>query len=271
MTIKNLDKVEAQKQWTATPCGSSYVTYERGTLEFFDELRRAKAEIDTWVQRYIPFKFGEGKKVLDVGCGMGNDLLSFSLAGAECHAIDLTEEHVRLARLNFELHNREAGIKQCDAAQICYPDNYFDIVYSLGVLHHTPDIEDCLAEIYRVLKPGGLFIMALYYKYSAFHVFSKVLTDGILRGKLFKLGYSGLMATVEAGADGINIKPLVKTYSKRKLNKLLKKFEDVEFKVAHFNRYHMGGFRPFIKNKWEKRLEHYLGWYVISYAKKPKS
>ena len=267
----NLEKFEAQKQWNANPCGTgSFLDdIEYGSLEFFETIRKNRYEVtDRWMNSIIPFETGKGMKVLEIGYGIGTDLLRFCEAGAEVYGIDITEEHYRLAQKNFVLHGRECNLKLCDANNIEFPADYFDIVYSHGVLHHTPDTVRCISEAYRVLKPGGTFILSLYYKYSAFHLFFMLLYNGLLKGQLKKLGYRGLMATVEMGADGIKIKPLVKTFSRSQLKYILADFKKIDIKIAHFQRQHIPVLWHIMPAFIEPILEPVLGWYIISIAVK---
>ncbi|MBX7066634.1 MAG: class I SAM-dependent methyltransferase [Parachlamydiales bacterium] len=262
-------KSESMKQWNTTPCGSSDVKEAIGTLDFFDSVRKSRYEVtDTWMKEKIPFHAGAGKKVLEIGFGMGTDLLSWKFEGAEVYGIDITEKHYNLAQSNFKLHNQTAHLQLADAANIPFSAEFFDIVYSNGVLHHTPDTVRCISEAFRVLKTGGQFIFSMYRTYSAFHIFSKLIIDGIRHGKLKQLGYEGLLSTIETGADGINIKPLVKTYTKTQLKHMLSDFSKVEFKVAHLKLEHFSSFRRFIPKFCEKLLEPWLGWYLIAYATK---
>ena len=106
-----------------------------------------------------------------------------------------------------------------------------DIVFSLGVLHHTNDTIRCIAEIYRVLKPGGTFIMALYHFWSLPHLFH-VLYRGIWHGNLRRLGYRNLLSTIEGGADGVTIKPLVKLYTRGIVRTILADFSSVDIQVC---------------------------------------
>lgn len=267
----NRDKLEAQKQWNTTPCGTGdYLAgIEYGSLKFFDEIRRSRYEVtDTWMKRTIDFNMARGKKLLEIGHGIGTDLLTFCEGGAEVYGIDITEEHHKLATLNFKVHGKECVLKLCDSANIDFPSNYFDYVYSHGVLHHTPDTVRCISEAYRVLKPGGRMVLSLYYTYSAFHLFSMLLVQGLVRGNLKRLGYRGLMSTLEHGADGVTIKPLVKTYSKRQLKCMLADFSSVEFKIAHYKRDHIPVIGRVLPAFLERLLEPVLGWYVIAYATK---
>lgn len=174
-----------------------------------------------------------------------------------------------MASRNFQLHGKQAELKLCDAANIDYPSEYFDVVYSNGVLHHTPDTIRCIGEAFRVLKPGGTFILSLYYKFSAFHIRKKIIVDGLFHGGFRKLGYDGVMATLEHGADGINIKPLVKTYSKKELNIILSDFTKVEISIYHFDKSTQLPYLHRFIPKWAERLlDKYLGWYVVGKAVK---
>src|SRR5947207_2980403 len=140
------DKIAAQQHWNAYPCGSGdYLSgLEYGSREWFDAVRQTRYEVaDRWIRRVIPFGAARGKQVLEVGYGLGTDLLTFAEAGAEAHGIDLAEEHYRLAERNFFVHGRTADLRVGDAAQLPWPDNLFDFAYSNGVLHHTPDTVRC--------------------------------------------------------------------------------------------------------------------------------
>ena len=261
----------AQTQWNRNPCGSgSYLDgLEYGSLAYFDEVRRSRYEVtDQWMKKVIDFEMARGKRLLEVGYGMGSDLLTFAEAGAEVYGIDITEEHYRLASRNFALHNRHAHLKLCTCADIDFPSSYFDVVYSNGVLHHTPYTVRCISEIYRVLKPGGRLVFSLYYTYSALHLFSVLLYRGLLRGQLRRLGYAGLLSTVEYGADGVNVKPLVKTYTKRQVATMLADFSHVEFTVAHFKRDHLPKVGKWLPAWIERPLEPRLGWYLVTTAVK---
>ena len=101
-----------------------------------------------------------GHRVLDVGCGPGH--LSIGLARAvepdgELHGIDLAESQIRLARLFARRGGyRNATFQVADALELPYEDCYFDAVHCHTILTYIPDTETALAEIMRVLKPGGI-------------------------------------------------------------------------------------------------------------------
>lgn len=268
--VKNQYKKQTQKQWNRNPCGilgiDENIPY--GSLEFFEAVKQKRYESESWIKEKIDFTSARGKKVLEIGYGMGTDLRTFRENGAKVYGVDITPEHNRLARLNFKLHRETAELKLCDAANLPFPSGTFDIVYSNGVLHHTPDTVRCLSEAYRVLKPGGRLILALYRKNSAYHWIQMLLVNGILKGQLRKLGYAGLLSTIEYGADGIKVKPLVKLYGGKQLKIILSDFSQVETKVTFFKREHLSKFGWFLPRFMEKVLEPWFGWYVVAYAVK---
>src|SRR4051794_39348912 len=93
-------KQQAQRQWNATPCGTGVflAPLARESLAWFDEVRRSRYEdTDRWMLEAIDFDIARGKRLLEVGHGMGSDLLTFCEHGAQVFGIDLTPEHHRLA------------------------------------------------------------------------------------------------------------------------------------------------------------------------------
>ena len=150
----------AKAQWTSNPCGS--VEGDESELAYFENVERLRYAEQDWQHEYFGFGDFVGKNVLEIGVGHGTDLIQFARGGANCHAIDITPRHIDLAKRNFLLRGFSLEIENSDATQLRYPDQYFDCVYSFGVLHHIPELDRCVAEINRVLKPGGVFYMVLY-------------------------------------------------------------------------------------------------------------
>ena len=109
------------------------------------------------------FNSAEGTKVLEVGCGAGVDAEKFVNFGAVYTGIDLTDKAVELTKLKI---GHKGRVLKMNAEQLVFPDNHFDLVYSWGVIHHAVNPEQVVNEIYRVLKPGGLFFFMLYHKHS---------------------------------------------------------------------------------------------------------
>lgn len=157
--------------WNAHPLGLQYVSVQgikQGSPEFFEHIR-------PWMN---PYKFPwimarieaesqklEGRKLLEVGCGMGYDSLEFVRRGVRVTAVDLTPNAVEFAKRHFEVAGAEADeIRTGNALDLPFADETFDAVWSNGVLHATGDTQKAIAEVFRVLKPGGRAIISHFYR-----------------------------------------------------------------------------------------------------------
>lgn len=205
----------AQTHWNQTPL-------------FYSEDERYR--IYPWLPEVAEFTKHAGEKVLEVGCGTGSDLLQFAKNGAEAHGIDITEEHLRLAKQRV---GDLAQVQYGDGRAIPYPDATFDYVYSHGVIHHSDEPQKITAEIMRVLKPGGKFNIQVYAKWSYFSLYL------VLRfGKNWRNHIEN--STVPVHID---------LYTSRSLRKL--------FPV------------PIEISKHQGPLSRWFGWYLVATGKKP--
>lgn len=143
-----------------------------GSIEFYNSIRKNRYEIIDYMHDYFDFTKYNGKSVLEIGCGSGIDLCEFASNGARVTGIDITEVAVSLAKSNLELNGYEGQVLKYDGQKLNFDDDSFDLVYSCGVLHHTPFMEDLLVEAHRVLKPGGRLMMMLYNKNSLLYYYS---------------------------------------------------------------------------------------------------
>src|SRR5437762_2257815 len=166
-TQKDSDlKERVRAFWQEHPCGSKFSDAEIGTREFFDRVEQHRYEKEWHIPAAAGFASTRGLKVLEIGCGVGTDGLQFARSGATYTGVDLTEAAVDLARKNFESAEMPGEFRVSDAENLDFADESFDIVYSHGVLHHTPDIAAAVREFHRVLKPGGRAIVMLYHRGS---------------------------------------------------------------------------------------------------------
>jgi ubiquinone/menaquinone biosynthesis C-methylase UbiE len=159
-------KTRVHDFWQANPCGSTFGDGEIGTHEFFDAVERHRYQTEWHIPEVIDFPRWRDKDVLEVGCGLGTDAINFARAGARYTGVDLTEASIELARRRFEFETLNAELRVADAEALTFSDNSFDLVYSHGVLHHTPDTQRAIDEIHRVLRPGGTAMVMLYHKNS---------------------------------------------------------------------------------------------------------
>lgn len=169
--------------WEKRPCGSQDVTsVEEGSLEFFEAVERMRFEGDDFMFDIVGFNQWKGKKVLEVGCGLGTDLLQFARGGADVYGIDLTEKGATLTHKRLQLYGLEGTILVGDGESLPFSSNYFDLVYSWGVIHHTPNTEEAARELMRVCKPNGRILVMVYHRRS-FVALQAWLFYGLLRGK----------------------------------------------------------------------------------------
>jgi len=257
---KASSRVEAQKQWDTNPCGAlPTMSYDR---LFFERVEADRYRKQYWQRDYFDYHSFRGGRVLEIGVGLGTDLKQFARNGADCFGVDITDTHLQLTQKNFEMEGFEVNLHKADAISLPFHDNYFDCVYSFGVLHHIPDVETVLAEAKRVLKPDGLLQVAVYHLYSI-HTFM-LFMRAMATGKLFRVGRSWV-STIEKGADGNDIKPYVRLYARHELAQLITDcgFKEIrtEIRQVNFDRYKvLNCFRPF---------ESLLGWYVCTQSRKP--
>src|ERR1043166_1150605 len=159
-------KERVREFWQQHPCGTKFSDAETGTREFFQRIEAHRYEKEWHIRTAANFAASRGLKVLEIGCGIGTDGAHFASAGADYTGIDLTEAAVELAQRRFALSGLAGKFRVSDAEQLDFPNESFDLVYSHGVLHHTPDIDAAVREIHRVLKPGGRAFVMLYHRGS---------------------------------------------------------------------------------------------------------
>lgn len=281
--------------WQAHPCGTKFSDAEIGTREFFERVEAHRYEKEWHIPAAADFTNTDGLKVLEIGCGLGTDGAQFAKAGADYTGVDLTEAAIELARKRFELFGLQGNFQVVDAEQLTFPDESFDLVYSHGVLHHTPDINASVHEIHRVIRPGGRAIVMLYHRGSYnYRVGIRLLRRagaGLLKSdagiKLINVltgepvdalqERAAIMGStndemsaeqlLNESTDGAG-NPLARVYSRREARELFKDFAKVELCAYFLNK----RFIPIIGNLLPRALESALasrwGWHLWIYATK---
>lgn len=166
---------DVRAYWEQEPCGTDgAVVGDRPPMspEWFAEVERFRYEAEPFIHQIAQFTRHRGKRILEVGVGAGTDHLQWARAGCDCYGVDLTDAGIETTRAHLALHGLSSNLQRVDAETLPFDDGCFDLVYSWGVVHHSEAPERIVAEIHRVLKPGGTFVGMLYGRRSvtAFHV-----------------------------------------------------------------------------------------------------
>ena len=282
--------------WQAHPCGTKFSDAEIGTREFFARIEAHRYAKEWHIPEAADFAGARGLRVLEIGCGLGTDGVRFAKAGADYTGVDLTDAAIELARKRFELSGLRGELRVSDAENLDFADESFDLVYSHGVLHHTPDIARAVSEIHRVLKPGGRAIVMLYHRDSynyrvgirilrragarllksesglkLVHLMTGEPIDSLREhARIVKASTNGYLSSDEflsQSTDGAG-NPLARVYSRREARELFKDFREVKLRAYFLNK----RFIPLIGNLLPRSLESALasrwGWHLWIYATK---
>lgn len=213
-------KSQVRDHWEADPCGARLSASPPGTAAFFADVTAARYAQEPFIPAFADFGRWRGRDVLEIGVGIGTDFVAFARAGARLRGIDLTESATALVRRRLELEQLTAEVDVGDAEALAFPDGSFDLVYSWGVLHHTPQPERALAEIRRVLRPGGEARIMLYSRRS-WVAFGLWLRYAFARGRLRR--------TLDEVVSQHMESPGTKAYTQSELEALFVGFREVEF------------------------------------------
>jgi ubiquinone/menaquinone biosynthesis C-methylase UbiE len=229
-----------ERYWDARPCNIRHSPKPVGSKEYFDEVEARKYLVEPHIPQFAEFERWAGKRVLEVGCGIGTDSINFARSGAELTAVELSGESMRIAeeravvmgvadRIRFVQANAEELTSAID-------DGPYDLVYSFGVIHHTPHPDRALSQIRSVLAPGGTLKLMIYHRRS-WKVFWILAAQE--RGRFWKTDQ--LVAKHSEAQTGC---PVTFTYSRREARELVeqKGFRIEELRVDHVFPYRIGDY-----------------------------
>lgn len=260
-------KDEVQNQWNGDACGSHFVENAApDTLEWYLEAERYRYDkYAPWMRGVMEFDRYGGKAVLEIGAGLGTDLAQFAKSGAVSTDLDLSAGHLAHAKRNFELRGLNAEFVHGDGEMLPFETGKFDVVYSNGVIHHTPNTNSAIQEIYRVLKPGGKAIVMVYAE-NSWHYWRRIVLElGVYRGGFETETAAGIMSrTVEISTNAQ--KPLVKVYTASRIKEMFAQFSDVSVCKRQLLAEELPLPLRAIPSKTWMRL---MGWNLIVKAKKP--
>jgi SAM-dependent methyltransferase len=282
--------------WQANPCGTKFADAPPGTRAFFERVEAHRYEKEWHIPEAAGFDGARGLRVLEIGCGLGTDGARFARAGALYTGVDLTDAAVSLARRNFELQGLPGEFRTADAESLDFADESFDLVYSHGVLHHTPDTARAVREVHRVLKPGGRAVVMLYHRDSynyrvnisvlrragahllhsepglrLAHLLTKEpvesLREHAARIKDDQRSYLSPDEFLSRNTDGAG-NPLTRVYSREEARALFKDFAEVSLATHFLNKRWLPILGSVLPRPTEAKLAARWGWHLWVYAKK---
>lgn len=260
---------EVQRYWDHRPCNIRHSTAPVGTREYFDQVEQRKYFVEPHIPPFADFPAWAGKSVLEIGCGIGTDTMNFARAGARVTAVDLSGESLRLARQRAEVFGLTDRISffqgNCEELDRLVPTQSFDLVYSFGVLHHTPHPDRAIAALRPFLSPEGELRIMLYSKVS-YKLFWIMKEEGIWdMGRMDEL--------IARNSEAQTGCPVTYTYTFDEVRALLSGFEILDMRKAHVFTWEVEAYRrhEYVKDPaWAgvddarlAELEKELGWHTL--------
>jgi 2-polyprenyl-3-methyl-5-hydroxy-6-metoxy-1,4-benzoquinol methylase len=260
--------------WNKRPCNIRHSTKPIGSKQYYDEVEARKYFVEPHIPAFADFAAMQGKKVLEIGCGIGVATINFARAGAEITAVDLSKESIAVAKKNAEACGLSDRIRfyQGNSEELSkvIPDEKYDLIYSFGVIHHSPHPDKILAEIHAHLKPGGQLKLMVYHRRSW-----KVLAIILGYGKCQFWKIQKLIAKHSEAEMGC---PVTYSYTKKEARQLLAAhgFSVTGIQVDHIfpyrvkdyvnYRYRKNWYFRWMPAKLFRFLERKLGWHLCIYA-----
>lgn len=254
------EKELVRQYWDDMPCGASGIVYPEGSLEYFEAIAENRNELEPFIAEHAQFEKWAGKKILEVGYGVGSDLLQFARTGAQVVGIDFSPKSAFLAKLRLHAYNCYGDVLVADAENLPFEGGKFELIYSWGVLHHTPNPERAIREIYRVTKSGGEICIMLYHRHSLVAL-QLYLLFGLFAFRPFR-GLKDIIANHHES-------PGTKAYTVAEARQMFSAFKELEISVRltpYDLRYQRDRYLP----RWVgKLIPQRLGWFIVIRGRKP--
>ena len=262
---------DVRNYWNRRPCNIRHSRAEVGTRTYFDEVENRKYFVEPHIPEFAQFQRWGGKKVLEIGCGIGTDSINFARAGAHVTVIDVSTESLALCRQRFEEYGLTARFYQGNAEHLdrTVPIEQYDLVYSFGVIHHTPHPSRVIEQIKRYMGPESELRLMLYSKWC-WKTAWIVLRYG--QGRFWKAAQ--LVAENSEAQTGC---PVTYTYSAAEIRHGLLR----DFAVRRITKDHIFPYvvEKYVKHEYERvwyfrwlpapmfrALERLLGWHMLIVA-----
>ena len=254
--MTSIDSV--RKFWNDRPCNVRHSKKEIGTKEYFDEVEKKKLTAEPHIKTFSNFDEWNGKKVLEIGCGLATVGINFASHGANYTGVELSDESLKLAKQRFDVYEMQGKFFSGNAEHLStfVPVETYDLIYSFGVIHHSPYPEKIVSEIKKYMNKNSILKIMLYAKDS----------------------WKNYM--IESGLDQPEAQygcPIANTYTKNQVVDLLEGYDIISIEQDHIFPYQVEPYKrgEYIKEPWFesmpsqmfKTLEKNLGWHLLITAK----
>lgn len=268
-----IDRVK--EYWNKRPCNVKHSSKELGTREYFEEVKNRKYFVEPHIPKFAEFERWHDKKVLEIGCGIGTDTVSFLQNGAYVTAVDLSEESIRIAEQRiklFDFNSTHIKFFHGNAEELSkfVPLEKYDLIYSFGVIHHTPNPKNVLNEIKKYMGHGSILKIMVYNKLSW-----KVLWIWATFGRF--CGWRSLDGLIAQYSEAQTGCPVTYSYTKKSIKSLLNNFKIIDMKIDHIFPYDIKSYKNYqYKKVWYFRwmpnilfrlLENIFGWHICITAR----
>ncbi len=206
---------KVQAYWQRQPCGTDpEIVREESkySLEWSRQIEEYRYLVEPFIHSVAQFTRHRGKRILEIGVGAGTDHLQWARASADCYGVDLTDAAIESTSRRLALEGLRSQLQRHDAESLPFDDGFFDAVYSWGVIHHSEHPDRIIAEIHRVLRPGGQFIGMFYNRRSLTGLYLWIKT-ALLRGRPFRSFRSVILDIQSQNANSYTAKEVRELFS----------------------------------------------------------
>jgi 2-polyprenyl-3-methyl-5-hydroxy-6-metoxy-1,4-benzoquinol methylase len=267
-----IEKVELY--WDARPCNIRHSAKPIGSREYFDDVEKRKYFVESHIPAFADFSRWKGKRVLEIGCGIGTDTINFARHGAKVTAIDLSGKSLEIARqraLVFGLSDMISFYQgNCEELDQIVPVEAYDLVYSFGVIHHTPNPGRAIEQIGKYLRGIQSELRMMVYSKASYKLFWIMKEENVW-------DMSRIDELIARNSEAETGCPVTYTYTFREVRELLRGFDILDLRKAHIFTWDIDAYKRYeyikdtawsgVSERQLTELEQELGWHTLVRAR----